>query len=262
MKILVFFAFSLIPLYLISQNNGTNQIFSSAELSVATVNLRCKVDSSIRKENSGSGIFVTNESRFYILTAAHVAKTMGQKTYIIICGKNDRPIKLNLFEITKSIKWNYHKTADLALIELHLTDFYFQKYFQKRFLPLEYFIKDTIATVKDTQLTIIGFPLGLGATDFFSPLTYHSYPSSGLITLKRADTHTPQTFIVLENPSVEGYSGAPVFDISLVVMGNVQMAGNGTKCVGIIHGTIPDATGGKLTAMTPSFYVYEFFKGK
>jgi S1-C subfamily serine protease len=245
-----------------SQNNTSEYPYTVSDLTNATVNLR-RVNDSTKKTESGSGIFVSNGSKMYILTAAHVAKFLDKKSYIILKGENDRPIKLFLFEITNDIKWVFHKTADLALIEIQPSDYYLKKYFTKRFFPIDGFLKDTIAISREKQLTVIGFPLGLGTKEYFSPLTYRSYSSSGLITLNRADTKTPQTFIILENSAIKGYSGAPVFDLAVQIVGNIEMGiGRGTKCVGLIHGNINDEVGGMLTAMTPAFYINEFFKKK
>jgi hypothetical protein len=36
--------------------------------------------------------------------------------------------------------------------------------------------------------------------------------------------------------------------------------GGGTICYGITHGTLSDATGGKLAAVTPSFYVHDLLR--
>jgi hypothetical protein len=89
----------------------------------------------------------------------------------------------------------------------------------------------------------------------FSPLTYRSYASSSFITLNRADTQTPSEFFLLENPSVGGYSGCPVFDLGYMIVGAMTTTKDKTRCYGIMHGTISDNTGGKLAAVTPAFYL-------
>jgi hypothetical protein len=154
-------------------------------------------------------------------------------------------------------------------------------------LPRKLFSSDNDAPSRERPLTTLGFPLGLGVQEHFSPehpltalglslppgtqehfspITRDSQPASGLITLPRADTHAPATFYLLENPSVAGFSGAPVFLFPKPFASNngaivMQRVGPGSPttvlCVGIVHGTMSDETGGKMSAVTPSKYVLE-----
>ncbi|MGZ3053891.1 hypothetical protein AAER28_32430, partial [Pseudomonas aeruginosa] len=84
-----------------------------------------------------------------------------------------------------------------------------------RFLPSDNIFNGKTAVDRNTILTVIGFPLGLGAVGHFSPLTFRTHASSGLLTLARFDNKKPCTFIVLENSGVGGYSGGPVIDLSI-----------------------------------------------
>lgn len=126
-----------------------------------------------------------------------------------------------------------------------------------RFLPIEFFFDRKGAPNRDLFLTSIGFPFGLGIQGYFSPLTFESKASSGLLTFPRADTPTLQTFFALENPSVGGYSGCPVVDLSIFRVGSMMTTGSGTCVYGVMHGTISDNTGGKIAMVTPSYYVHE-----
>jgi hypothetical protein len=89
----------------------------------------------------------------------------------------------------------------------------------------------------------------------FSPLTYRSYASSAFITMNRADTNTPCEFFMLENPSMGSYSGCPVFDLGYMIVGGMITTKEKIMCYGIMHGTVSDATGGKLAAVTPCHYL-------
>lgn len=231
---------------------------TSDELAITVVNLRKPLKSG--HENTGTGSFITKDNKMYIVTATHVAKNMDSLAYVIIEDKKSLPVRLKLKELAPNIKWKNHPIADLSILELNPKKEIIDKYLQKRFIPFDIIDLSQVAMPRNTQLTIIGFPLGLGANGHFSPLTYRSYPSSSLITFNRADTNTPQTFIILENPSIGGYSGGPVYDLSIVQAGNVTMRGNGTKLHGFIHGTISDTTGGKLTAMVPAYYIKDLIK--
>ena len=48
-------------------------------------------------------------------------------------------------------------------------------------------------------------------------------------------------------------------DLSYYEKNNLTMVGSGSKCYGVIHGTISDETGGKLAIVTPSFYLKDLF---
>src|ERR1017187_1471738 len=100
--------------------------------------------------------------------------------------------------------------------------------------------KEKKAIPRNIQLTVIGFPLGFGVKEYFSPLTFRTFASSGLLTFNRFDINTPQVFIVLENPSVGGYSGGPVYDLEIYDQGFQKISGSKTKMLGIIHGTLFD----------------------
>src|SRR5206468_6794441 len=100
---------------------------------------------------------------------------------------------------------------------------------------------------RDAPLTVLGFPLGLGVEREFSPISRDTKAASGLLTLPRFDTQIPATFFVMQDPSIGGDSGAPVIDT-----GGPRRAGQGlvlsapTIVVGLVHGTLPDQTGGKV----------------
>lgn len=126
---------------------------------------------------------------------------------------------------------------------------------------LTFHLEETVVS-RDCELTSIGFPHGLGTSGMFSPLTYRSYASSGFITLNRFDIGTPCIFFLLENPSVGGYSGCPVFDLSYMVVGGMTVTKDKTRCYGIMHGTISDETGGKLAAVTPAYYLKDLIESK
>lgn len=66
---------------------------------------------------------------------------------------------------------------------------------------------------------------------------------------------TLSDFFCLENPSVGGYSGGPVFDMGYEKMGCATATKEKTLLHGIVHGTMSDETGGKIALITPMFYL-------
>ena len=126
---------------------------------------------------------------------------------------------------------------------------------ENRFFPYDHINTTRNVVSRDFELTSIGFPRGLGTEGSFSPFTFRSYASSGFVTLPRADTGNLSDFFCLENPSVGGYSGCPVFDLGYSTNGLMTMTKEKTWCHGIMHGTMSDNTGGKIALVTPAFYL-------
>jgi len=209
---------------------------------------------------SGSGFLGESGGQLFLITAGHVAKDMTSTAWVILKGDDGKPRRFNLSDLgdfQNSVPWFYHPEADVAILHLNPSHEFINRHLTGHFLPLSLIPQTLNAPSRDTPLTVSGFPLGLGSDKDFSPLTKQSYSASDLLTLKRADNNKFSTFFVLEDPSIGGYSGGPVFDISIYKLGATTTKGDGTKLLGIIHGTVSDETGGKLAAVTPSFYILE-----
>jgi hypothetical protein len=66
--------------------------------------------------------------------------------------------------------------------------------------PFEVFSAADSPPPRETQLTVIGFPKGLGVKGRFSPLTLQTLPASGLLSMKRFDVPIDTEFFMLQNP--------------------------------------------------------------
>lgn len=250
---------------LISISYSQRLLFQKDSIANAIINLRRDtIINGIPKILTGTGTFISKGNQLFIVTADHVAKDIDINGYIIIKGHDDKPIRLKITDLITGniIKWKENTKADVAIIELTPKKWVFDTgYLNNRFLPYSIFYDSLKNVSRETLLTSFGFPLGLGTSGYFSPLTYRTFASSGLITLPRFDNKKLSTFILLENPSTGGYSGGPVFDLGKIETGNIEMTkSTGTICYGLIHGTLSDETGGKIAAITPAFYILELFK--
>jgi len=159
----------------------------------------------------------------------------------------------------------FHDSADVAVIQIRNKDVV--KPLAGRALTPPLLLESLEAPPRERALTILGFPLGLGALVLgpdarVSPITRESRTASGLITLRRGDTKKPAVFFLLDNPSIGGFSGAPVFlfpapfgqDGALVIPSGESV------CVGLVHGTQSDETGGKLTLVVPASSIVDTLK--
>lgn len=205
---------------------------------------------------SGTGFFIRADDKLFLVTAGHVAKGLKLKVRFI---SSDPSGFSKSYPLNQKLNWKYSKTADVAV--LRLNDQLFISDFIPCALDINFLTNRETAPVSEIPLAVIGFPLGLGVQNRFSPLRRETHASSDLIDLHRADTGQIATFFVLQDPSIGGYSGAPVFTIQANKFGSTIMIGfNATSCIGVIHGTISDSTGGKLGLVTPAKYVYELIK--
>lgn len=203
----------------------------------------------------GTGMFVVRGGVDpFLVTATHVAVSCNQVTQLVLSDASGNATSLRLLDFNTNLAWQHHPVADISILPIVPTQVIAQ-HLQGRFLGYDHFHLDHTPVSRDFELTSVGFPNGLGAQGMFSPLTYRSYASSAFITFNRADTQTPSEFFLLENPSVGGYSGCPVFDLGYMIVGAMTTAKEKTVCYGIMHGTVSDATGGKLAAVTPAYYL-------
>ncbi|WP_345990167.1 trypsin-like peptidase domain-containing protein [Sulfurimonas sp. HSL1-2] len=203
----------------------------------------------------GSGMFILKDEKSpYLLTASHVAHDCNPSTQVVISDNNGNCQTFLLSQLNKTLNWTHHSIADVSVLPIILETSIIP-ILQGRFFPVDQLKFTQTPPSRDDYLTAVGFPNGLGGVGKFSPFTFRSHASSSLITLPRFDTQIPSDFFTLENPSIGGYSGGPVFDLGYVIVGNMTTTTGPTVCHGIMHGTISDTTGGKIAAVTPCFYV-------
>lgn len=205
------------------------------------------------KENVGTGIFISKDNTAYLVTAAHVASETNTNSYIVYCDAHSNPIARKLTVLNSALSWQYHSIADICCLELDLIQN--KDLLSNRCFPYDQIEPDTTEVSRDIERTCVGFPNGLGAKSKFTPFTFRSHFSSGVVEFLRFDTKTQSEFLCLENPSVGGYSGGPVFDLGYQIMGSLTTSIGDTKLFGIMHGTLQDNTGGKIAAVTPIHYL-------
>lgn len=211
------------------------------------------------KVDVGTGMFVSSpagdgKAYVWIVTASHVAKGTNQNTRIVIATADGKAQWLPLSLFGLQYYWRHHPVADVSAFQIHITPAN-EPFLSDRFFPYDHLNLEHTPVSRDYELTSFGFPQGLGTDGSFSPFTFRSFAASGFVTLPRADTKTNCEFFCLENPSMGGYSGCPVFDLGYSTNGIVTTTKEKTWCHGIMHGTMSDNTGGKIAMVTPAFYL-------
>lgn len=215
----------------------------------------------------GSGFLVNDSNSPFLVTASHVAKLMTSDPFVHLMGPKGESVRLSLVQLSGKYNptdWVHHEEADVAVLALSPSAEIRRKYLQKRFLSADLIAPECEAPSRNVPLTVFGFPLGIGTSgNQFSPLTRQTHCASDLVGLRRADAPIETSFFILEDPSVTGYSGGPVFDLSIYKLGGIRAMGSGTKLWGLVHGTGSDETGGKLAMVVPSYFIIEtLHKGK
>lgn len=208
---------------------------------------------------SGTGFFVRKESRIYLVTAEHIAKNLKYDVKATVHGPEDKPLTYNISDLSghkKNQPWVYHGEADVAILLIKPP-----KKIEAVIKVLEpnLFLPDdkSFDKFRNRLLTVIGFPLNLGLRGKFSPITKLSKSASGLFRHPRFDNKVETTFFILDDPSVAGFSGGPVYAQSEVSYGGVSLGTGPFACLGLVHGTLSDKTGGKFAAIVPSYFILE-----
>lgn len=228
------------------------------EIYLKPVGTKTPVPRTIKR--TGTAFLVGERELLFLVTASHVARAMSTDSTVTIRTSNDAPVTFPIHKLTGTagdLKWVFHDKADVAVLALHPTTDV-MPLLSEHFLPKAILSAKLEAPSRDQPLTTIGFPLGLGVQEKFSPISRDSKPASGLVTFARFDTKQPATFYLLDSPSIGGFSGAPVFSMpGAFSSGGGLVIGGQLACVGLVHGTLSDDTGGKLGAVVPSAFIVE-----
>ncbi len=204
-------------------------------------------------ESVGTGMFICDDDNTgYLLTATHVAIGSNHTTKIVVSDASSNCQLFDLINLNPLLNWKHHPVADISILKITTQTI---NHLRGHFFPISQLNLTENTPSRDDYLTSVGFPNGMGIGQKFSPFTFRSHASSALITLNRFDIHTPCNFFTLENPSVGGYSGGPIFDLGYIIVGSMTTYTGQTTCHGIMHGTISDNTGGKIAAVTPCYYI-------
>jgi len=202
-----------------------------------------------REANNGSGFLIRKDDKPILITASHVARSIGTSFKIIMPGQGGQAVTDRMH----GVKWHISPSADVALLLIAADDQDKYKQFLDRSLPANLLTARPLPPSRDFPLVVMGYPLCLGTSGFVSPLSVETRAASGFITMKRFDNKKLATFILLQSPSTSGLSGGPVFDIGRSYFEGSEMnARKGISLVGLISGVIYDKTGGKFSMVVPA----------
>lgn len=202
----------------------------------------------------GTG-FLLSDGRFVVLvTARHVAQRTNPRTPVKLLA-GDQPLLLTLGELAAdpAVRWNLHDAADAAAIRLKSWNG----------PPLHVFKRSQVSVeplpMRERPLVVYGFPLGIGSADF-SPVSQQYNRASNLVTGKSDSLPQEAQYYLLDRPSIDGFSGAPVFQVpGIFHRGNAIVSRGDFIMVGLVAATLSDRTGGKLGAVVPPTFIAAVF---
>ncbi|PCJ89706.1 MAG: hypothetical protein COA57_01455 [Flavobacteriales bacterium] len=206
---------------------------------------------------TGTGFFASDdEGSFYLVTAQHVAKDLTINATVTIQSKYDKPITYSIKDLvgeTDALKWTTHGSADVAVLLIDLNSKIFDIPMLSA-LPPHVILDSLQAPKRQKELTIVGFPLGLGIGKKFSPISKKLSPSSGLFEGINPNNNLNVFYFLLDDPSVAGFSGSPVYDLVILPQQEGESEIGVLRCVGLVQGTISDKIAG-FAAIVPSVYI-------
>lgn len=225
-------------------------VWAGATDDVASCVVFLKQDAPVgKKANNGSGFLVNRNNKPFLVTACHVANSIGENFSLIMPGSGGQAIRDKM----QGVKWHTSSTADVAIIPLYANNQEKSKQLLGRCISADLLTARPLPPSRDYSLIALGYPLSLGTTGFMSPLSLETRAASGFVSMERFDTKKTATFILLQSPSTSGLSGGPVFDIGRSFFDGKNMnTREGVSLVGLVHGVVYDKTGGKFAMVVPS----------
>jgi hypothetical protein len=206
-----------------------------------------------RAKHLGTGFLVATRSAAFLVTAAHVARAMDREARLSFGTLRGRRVALRLSDLlslrASEVAWTYLRHADVAAVCIPKPPVQLRRHF----LPGHLLVADRAAPAATLELTAIGFPLGLTSEKHFAPLAKTSHAASQILRFCGEEIGDPGDFFLLDQPSMGGYSGAPLFvpaQVQLTDAGQVTVVA--PRCVGLISRTISDETRGQFAAVVPS----------
>lgn len=195
----------------------------------------------------GTGFFVeTNDKKVFLVTATHVARDTTKNTDIYVRNlTTGLPTSFKIDQLNKMVIWLYHPIADIAILEVNDNC---RLDLSAYVLSIDSFESD-FANVpeRESSLTMYGMPEVYGDLEY-APFTCDCNPASSMWVSNFDVTGSLFKCFMLDKPSIQGFSGGPVFSFS----------NHDTPiCYGIVHGTRKDNTGGKLAIVVHSAYLFE-----
>jgi len=207
--------------------------------------------------NYGTGFLVGMNDRYFLITAKHVADSLKiDLARIFFKGSSNEALGYAMKSFLRpNSKGIFNDKSDFFLIELFAFDSVSHRLLTRSSFDINIIAGNRGEIPREEDLVVFGYPI----FDFehFSPVTFKSNFSSGLLNIIVQGFEKPCYCYLLENPGMEGFSGGPVI---VGVKGRTSDKLNRTFIIGIVSATSVDKTGGKYAVVTPTFHLLDLLR--
>lgn len=216
-------------------------------------------------QSGGTGFLLGHNNRIYIVTAKHVAEHSFIDGQVVMNTLEGNSVTISFAKIRgkmEGAKWFFHSNADVAIHPIDI-----QPNVAHIFYPSDAMPKGLKVSLL-SSVYILGFPKEQGVNEHLSPIAKKARVASEPINVKYGERDPEEVrrflrnvkLILLDEALSQGYSGAPVFCIMDVMTSNTRPSfkvGERFMLCGIQSLAISDKTGGKLSVVVPTNYIWD-----
>jgi len=199
----------------------------------------------------GTGFLLACDDRVFLVTARHVARRMGPRARMLFTGRGGAARVVALARLVgrrgAGIGWTHHPTADVSVARV----VHAPGRLRGRFLPAAMLPAKTVAPSGTVDLLVVGFPLGIINPRNLTPIAKRMHAASGVLQFCGDEMSRPAVFFLLDQPTMAGYSGAPVLIVQQPGRNSVPVTPLAMQCVGLVSQTISDEGGAQFAAVVP-----------
>ena len=214
-------------------------------------------DFNIETSQYASSFIAQHNNSVFLITAAHVARIMNNKTILRIGDIDNEYIDIKLIDITKDnqVIWQYHKYADIAIIELNSKNK--QVDINAICISSNNFVKNHQFNINEDFLCVgypLNHPLAIIGNDCFHPYVYKTYTLNKVIKMSLKDINNNiNNVIPTSHCSFIGTSGSPL----IKKLNNL----NKFQIYGICHGSLYQTNNHNnvMSLFIPIDYFFDFF---
>lgn len=204
---------------------------------------------------TGSAFFISKHGDAYLVTAEHViAKTTLEST-ILLVDTLGKTIQVRLGDIIPGdrLNWTIHSISDVAVHPIEVSKLLAQA--DVAFFPVNQIETKLEAPFRTRELIIYGYPLDIALSPNIVPVSKICRTSTDIVIRPRFDQKKKNApFFFLDDPSIGGFSGGPVYEIPQLT-GFMTYEPEYYKLRGLVHGTIGGAGG--FAAIVPAKHILE-----
>lgn len=201
-------------------------------------------------ESSGTGFFVRDGDRTFLVTARHVAVNLTPRAQLSFVNerRESRVIQLGgLLRGPEDFTWRHHAKADVSLLQLHPGG---EPAKDVAGLCVERDALVDVPPARGSQAMACGFFMREGTHERLAALGATVYVASEVMPVY-FNGELIEAFLVNPPPG-SGFSGGPVY-------WHDARSGR-SRCIGVTSGVIGDRSGGKFSTVMPSATILDLIE--